>query len=150
MGFFPKILIAPGYAQNSDVASALLSLAGTVRGMVLIDSPPATAPTTAIANRGLAGNAFDTSSTRAILCYPQETFYDSGLVPTGVTVNGNTVSRHLPTQTQLGHIRNGLPEQLLRETSRMAIGGRLRTQRLMLSLGPTSRSTRHCSMPPPT
>ena len=92
MGFFPKILIAPGYAQNSEVASALLSLADTVRGMVLIDSPPATAPATAIANRGSAGNAFDTSSTRAILCYPQEIFYDSGLVPTGVTVNGTAVS----------------------------------------------------------
>jgi uncharacterized protein len=88
MGFFSKVLIASGYAQNADVASALVSLADTVRAVALIDSPPSTSPATAIANRGVADNAFDTSSTRAILCYPQETFYDTGLVPTGITLNG--------------------------------------------------------------
>jgi uncharacterized protein len=36
----------------------------------------------------VAGNAFGTGSSRAVLCYPQETFYDTGLVPTGVTLNG--------------------------------------------------------------
>jgi uncharacterized protein len=88
MGFFSKLLIAPGYSQNADVAAAMLGLANQIRAMALVDSPPSTTPATAIANRGLAGNAFDTSSTRAILCYPQETFYDIGLVPTGVTLNG--------------------------------------------------------------
>jgi uncharacterized protein len=88
MGFFSKLLIAPGYSQNADVAAAMLGLANQIRAMALVDSPPSTTPATAIANRGLAGNAFDTSSTRAILCYPQETFYDTGLVPTGVTLNG--------------------------------------------------------------
>jgi uncharacterized protein len=88
MGFFSKVLIAPGYAQNADIASALVSLADTIRTIALIDSPPSTAPAAAIANRGVAGNAFDTSSTRAILCYPQEAFFDTGLVPTGVTLNG--------------------------------------------------------------
>jgi uncharacterized protein len=88
MGFFAKLLIAPGYAQNPDVASALQTMAQTVRAMALIDAPAGTVPASAIANRGVAGNAFDTSSTRAILCYPQETFYDTGLVPTGVTLNG--------------------------------------------------------------
>ncbi|MDE2473307.1 MAG: phage tail sheath family protein, partial [Bradyrhizobium sp.] len=53
-----------------------------------IDSPPATPPATALANRGVSGNAFDTSSTRTILCYPQETFFDAGIVPTGVTLQG--------------------------------------------------------------
>jgi uncharacterized protein len=90
MGFFAKVLIAPGFSQNADVATAMLSIAGSVRGMALIDSPANTPPATAIANRGVAGNAFDTSSTRAILCYPQETFFDTGLVPTGVTVNGTS------------------------------------------------------------
>lgn len=88
MGFFAKLLIAPGYSQDPAVATALTSTAGTLRGMVLIDSPPSTNAATAIANRGVAGNAFDTSSTRAILCYPQEQFYDTGLVTTGVTLNG--------------------------------------------------------------
>jgi phage tail sheath protein FI len=88
MGFFSKILIAPGYSQNADIATAMLATANALRGMALIDSPPNTPVATAIANRGVAGNAFDTSSTRAILCYPQETYFDTGLVPTGVTMNG--------------------------------------------------------------
>ena len=87
MGFFPKILIAPGYSQNADVASALTSLANAIRAMALVDSPPSTPVATAISNRSLIGNAFDTSSNRAILCYPQETFLDAGLVPTGVTLS---------------------------------------------------------------
>lgn len=87
MGFFPKILIAPGYSQDAATANTLLSTAETIRAVALIDSPPATTPATAIANRGVAGNAFDTSSDRALLCYPQETFYDTGLIPAGVTLN---------------------------------------------------------------
>ena len=51
-GIFFQDLIAPGYAQNADVASALVSLADTVRAVALIDSPPSTSPATAIANRG--------------------------------------------------------------------------------------------------
>jgi len=90
MGFFPKLLIAPGYSQNGDIATAMLAAANVLRGMALIDSPPNTPVATVIANRGVAGNAFDTSSTRAILCYPQETFFDTGLVPTGVTLNGTS------------------------------------------------------------
>jgi Bacteriophage tail sheath protein len=102
MGFFPKILITPGYSQNADVAGAMLALAGKIRGMALIDSPPSTTPATAIANRSVAGNAFDTSSTRAILCYPQETFYDTGLVPAGVTLNGSTPVAEMASQNAVG------------------------------------------------
>ena len=87
MGFFSKILIAPGYSQAAAVAAALDALANTIRAMALVDSPPATSAAAAIANRGVAGNAFATSSNRTILCYPQETFYDTGIVPTGVTLN---------------------------------------------------------------
>ena len=87
MGFFPKILIAPGYSQDAAAASALVSTAFTIRAIALIDSPPSISPATAIANRGVAGNVFDTSSDRAVLCYPQEKFFDLGLIPTGVTIN---------------------------------------------------------------
>jgi phage tail sheath protein FI len=90
MGFFAKLLLAPGYSQNGDVATPLQSTANTLRGMALIDAPPNTPAATAIANRGVAGNSFDTSSTRAILCYPQEAYFDIGLVPTGVTLNGTS------------------------------------------------------------
>jgi phage tail sheath protein FI len=102
MGFFAKLLIAPGYSQNGDIATALQATAATLRGMALIDSPPNTPAATAIANRGVAGNAFDTSSTRAILCYPQETYFDIGLVPTGVTLNGTSPVRSIANQTAVG------------------------------------------------
>lgn len=87
MGFFAKILIAPGYSQNADVATAEVTLANAIRAVALIDSPPSTIVATAIGNRGVTGNAFNTSSKRAVLCYPQETFYDTGIIPTGVTLS---------------------------------------------------------------
>ena len=87
LGFFPKILIAPGYSQDATVATALTGMATKVRAIALIDSPPATSATAAITNRGVVGNGFATSSSRAVLCYPQETFLDTGIVPTGVTLN---------------------------------------------------------------
>jgi len=101
MGFFPKLLIAPGYAQSAGVASALTTMAGTIRGMALVDSAPSTSVSAAIANRGVAGNAFDTSSTRVILCYPQEQFFDTGVVPTGVKLNGASAAR---TQANLNAV----------------------------------------------
>ncbi len=102
MGFFPKLLLAPGYSQNADVATAMLGLALKLRAIALIDSPPSMTPATAIANRGVPGNAFDTSSSRAILCYPQETFYDTGLVPTGVTLNGTVPVPVVANQNAVG------------------------------------------------
>lgn len=89
MGFFPKILIAPGYSQDPATAGALVAMAQTIRAIALVDSPPATSPATALANRGVTGNAFATSSDRAVLCYPQERFLDTGLIPTGVTLNAS-------------------------------------------------------------
>src|SRR5271156_803209 len=89
MGFFPKILIAPGYSQDASVATAITAMANTIRAMALVDSPPSTAVATALSNRGVVGNAFATSSNRTVLCYPQETFFDTGIVPTGVTLNAS-------------------------------------------------------------
>jgi Bacteriophage tail sheath protein len=89
MGFFPKLLITPGFSQSADVASALAAMAATLRAIALVDSPPATPVATAIANRSVTGNAFDSSASRVVLCYPQETFYDTGLVPTGVTLSAS-------------------------------------------------------------
>lgn len=89
MGFFPKVLIAPGFSQSADVASALEVMANQLRAIALVDSAPSTPVATAISNRGAAGQAFDTSSNRSVLCYPQQQFYDSGLVPTGVTLNNS-------------------------------------------------------------
>jgi phage tail sheath protein FI len=102
MGFFAKLLIVPGYSQNGDVATAMVETAETLRGMALIDSPANTPAATAIANRGVAGNAFDTSSTRAILCYPQETYFDIGVVPTGVTLSGTSPVPLVANRTAIG------------------------------------------------
>ncbi|MGH7102910.1 MAG: phage tail sheath family protein, partial [Acetobacteraceae bacterium] len=87
MGIFPKLLIAPGWSQDETTAAALTTLAATVRGMAFIDAAPATTVSAVLADRGTAGNAFDTSSYRAVLCFPQEMFYDTGIVTTGNTVN---------------------------------------------------------------
>ncbi len=88
-GFFPKIIIAPGYSQDVTVATALDAIATKVRAIALVDSPPATSAAAAITNRNIAGNGFASSSSRTVLCYPQETFYDTGIVPTGVTLNAS-------------------------------------------------------------
>lgn len=98
MGFFAKILIAPAGgsgagdqtvgSQDETVAAALTTMANTIRALALIDSAPATPVATAIANRGTAGQAFDTASNRAVLCFPWQQFTDAvGLNPTGVTVS---------------------------------------------------------------
>jgi uncharacterized protein len=91
LGFFPKILIAPNYSQDVAVATALTAMATKVRAIALIDSPPATSAAAAITNRGVMGNGFASSSSRAVLCYPQETFFDTGIVSTGVTLNASGI-----------------------------------------------------------
>ena len=91
LGFFPKILIAPDYSQDAAVATALTAMATKIRAMALVDSSPATSASAAITNRGVVGNGFASSSNRAVLCYPQETFLDTGIVPTGVTLNASGI-----------------------------------------------------------
>ena len=103
MGFFAKILIAPGFSQSADVAVAQVTLANAVRAVALVDSPPATPVASAISNRSAVGNAFNTSSKRAILCYPQETFYDTGIIPTGVALS----TTGLPVTSQLNALAVG-------------------------------------------
>lgn len=87
MGYFAKILLAAGFSQNQDVAAAMIALANTIRARALIDSMPGISRATAISNRGLSSSGFDTSSYRAVLCYPNVQFTDDGIVPTGVTLS---------------------------------------------------------------
>jgi phage tail sheath protein FI len=89
LGFFAKLLVAPGFSQSASVATAMSTLADKIRAMALIDSAAATSVTAAIANRTDSSQAFGTSSKRAMLCFPQETFFDAGIVPTGVTLNAS-------------------------------------------------------------
>ncbi|MBV8359363.1 MAG: phage tail sheath subtilisin-like domain-containing protein [Deltaproteobacteria bacterium] len=98
MGFFPKLLIAPAFgaavatgqavgSQDATVAAALSTLASSMRGMCFVDCAAGTTPATMLSNRGAAGQAFNTSDKRTVLCGPQQLFLDTGIVPNGISVN---------------------------------------------------------------
>ena len=78
MGFFAKILVAPGFCTLNSVASEMIVMASKLRAVALIDAPIGTTYAQAIAGRGPAGTInFNTSSERAVLCYPHLQVYDS-------------------------------------------------------------------------
>src|SRR5262249_45603084 len=98
MGFFPKLLIAPrdgsGVAieqtagsQDATAASAMATVAAAMRAMYFVDCPAGTSPATMLSNRGSSGNSWNTSDKRAILCGPEELFVDTGIIPTGISVD---------------------------------------------------------------
>lgn len=101
MGFFPKLLIAPAFgsyvaigqtagSQDATCAAGLAAVALAMRAMYFLDCPAGTAPATLLSNRGGSGNSWNTSDKRAILCGPQELFMDSGIVPTGISINASS------------------------------------------------------------
>lgn len=70
-GYFAKILIAPVFCTQSAVSVELIAMAHKLRAMALIDAPIGTTVSEAVAGRGPSGAInFNTSSDRAILCYP--------------------------------------------------------------------------------
>lgn len=78
MGFFAKMIIAPGFCTQSSVSSAMIAIAGALRAIALIDAPIGTTVAQAIAGRGPSGVInFNTSSERAVLCYPYLKRYDA-------------------------------------------------------------------------
>lgn len=77
-GFFAKLLIAPGYSTLNSVSSELIVMAHKLRAEAILDAPVGTTYAQALAGRGPAGVInFNTSSERAILCYPHLKVYDS-------------------------------------------------------------------------
>ena len=77
-GFWPKLLIAPGYSPLTAVTSELTVLAGAMRAMAFVDAPIGTTFQQALAGRGSSGSInFDTSSPRCVLCYPHVKVYDT-------------------------------------------------------------------------
>lgn len=68
-GFNPKILIAPGFSQRSEIASALLQAAERYRAIALIDGRRSGTIANAISWRA-ATEPYNTSSERALLCFP--------------------------------------------------------------------------------
>lgn len=77
-GFFPKILIAPGYASLASISSELVAWGDKLGAKALVDAPIGTTLTGAIAMRGptVANSPFNTSNRAAILCYPHVKVYD--------------------------------------------------------------------------
>lgn len=77
-GYFPKNLIAPVYSTQNAVAVELIAMATRLRGHALIDAPIGATVAQAIAGRGPMGSInFNTSSPRAILCFPHARRYDT-------------------------------------------------------------------------
>lgn len=98
LGFFPMLLIAPSDnsispiaqsvgSQDASVAAGMATIAAAIRAMYFVDCPSSTSASTMLANRGNAGNSWNTSDKRAVLCGPCEIFLDSGIVPNANTIN---------------------------------------------------------------
>lgn len=77
-GYWPKLLVAPGYSPLAGVMAELIVKAEALRAIAFIDAPIGTTFQQALAGRGTSGAiAFDTSSYRAVLCYPHVKVYDT-------------------------------------------------------------------------
>ncbi len=79
-GFFPKILIAPGFSSLAPVSTALTTIATAIRAITFFDAPVGITVQQAISGRGPAGTInFNTSSERAGLCYPMVKMFNPAL-----------------------------------------------------------------------
>lgn len=72
LGFKVRYYIAPEYSDVNAIAQEMIVVANKFRGRALIDAPLGTSVATAIAGRGPLGTInFNTSSKRAVLCFPR-------------------------------------------------------------------------------
>lgn len=77
-GFKAKIIIAPAYSTQASVATEMIAVAGKTKGVTYIDAPAGTTVEEAITGRGPSGTInFQTSSRRAMLCFPHLSVYDA-------------------------------------------------------------------------
>ena len=77
-GFVAKMIIAPGFCTQEAVSVEMIAVAEQLRAMALIDAPIGTTVQEAITGRGPSGTInFETSSKRAILCFPHIKRYDT-------------------------------------------------------------------------
>jgi phage tail sheath protein FI len=75
-GFTAKLILAPVYCESPSVATAMISKAETKRALALIDAPVGMTVQQVINARG-AGGQLNTSSYRAVICYPHVKIYDT-------------------------------------------------------------------------
>lgn len=77
-GYVAKMIIAPGYCTQEAVSTEMIAVAEQLRAIALIDAPIGTTVAEAIAGRGASGTInFETSSKRAVLCFPHVKRYDT-------------------------------------------------------------------------
>ena len=74
-GFTPKILLAPVYCEQSAVMSEMIAKAENLRAIALIDAPAGLTVQQVLTERGTGGQ-LNTSSYRAVLCYPHLKVWD--------------------------------------------------------------------------
>jgi len=75
-GFTAKLILSPVFCESPSVMSAMISKAETKRAIALIDAPVGMTVQQAIAARGTGGQ-LNTSSYRAVICYPHLKIYDT-------------------------------------------------------------------------
>lgn len=76
-GYVPKLLIMPGYSPLVSVSTEMQILGDKLKAMALLDAPIGLSYDEALESRGPTGTTnFQTSSDRAILCYPHLKAFD--------------------------------------------------------------------------
>jgi len=75
-GFTPKIILVPVFCQQSAVMSEMIAKAESKRAIALIDAPAGLTVQQVINERG-SGGQLNTSSYRAVICYPHLKIYDT-------------------------------------------------------------------------
>jgi len=75
-GFTAKLILAPVFCESPSVATAMISKAETKRALALIDAAVGMTVQQVINARGTGGQ-LNTSSYRAVICYPHVKIYDT-------------------------------------------------------------------------
>lgn len=75
-GYFPKLLLAPGYSPVATVRAEMDVVASRLHAMAICDLPLGLTKQQAVEARGATGSA-NTSSARTVLCYPHVTIEDT-------------------------------------------------------------------------
>lgn len=78
LGFFPKIIVAPGFSSQVSVREQMDVVANSIRAVAPVDLPAGTTVQDAIESRGVGGSC-NTSSSRIVPCYPFVKRYNSDL-----------------------------------------------------------------------
>lgn len=78
-GFTPRIFIAPLYSHKAAIGTEMIAQAEKFRAHALLDAPQDTRVAAVVTGRGPAGSVgkFNTSSKRAVLCYPWLKAFDA-------------------------------------------------------------------------